>query len=102
MDLKIFVVTDDDIRLGRRILRDVSDRGRDIVSVLTQYHKFVKPSYDEFIKPTMRYANVIIPFNSDNTEAVDFICTNIQFKLQKIQHWKKIDEAKLMERELLQ
>ena len=81
MDLKVFVVTDDDIRLSRRILRDCSDRGRSIVGVLKQYYKFVKPCYDEFIKPSMKYANIIIPFNSDNTAAIDFIVTNIQFKL---------------------
>lgn len=89
MDIKIFVVTDDDIRLSRRILRDSSERGRSVVSVLLQYYKFVKPAYDEFIRPCMKYANVIIPFNSDNTEAVDFLVNNIKFKLDRVSNWLK-------------
>jgi len=61
MDLKIFVMTDDDIRLSRRIMRDIKERGRDIESVLHQYNRFVKPSYDEFIKPTMKFSDIIVP-----------------------------------------
>ena len=67
MDLKIFVLTDDDLRLSRRLLRDMVERGRTASSVLNQYTKQVKPSYDEFTKPTMKKANLIIPFNTDNT-----------------------------------
>jgi len=73
MDLKIFVMTDDDIRLSRRILRDISERGRTIADVLEQYNRFVKTSYDEFIKPTMKYADIIIPHGRSNTIAIDFV-----------------------------
>lgn len=62
MDLKIFVLTPDDIRLARRITRDIEDRGREIVDVLSQYCKQVKPAYDDFIKPTMKFSDVIVPF----------------------------------------
>ena len=61
MDLKIFVNTDDDIRLSRRIMRDVAERGRTVESVIEAYNKFVKPSYDGFIRPTMKSADIIIP-----------------------------------------
>ena len=91
MDIKIFVLTDDDIRLSRRckkiypkyllVLRDCSERGRTIEGVLYQYNRFVKKAYDEYIKPTMRYANIIVPFGSDNTTAIDFIVTNLNSKL---------------------
>jgi uridine kinase len=50
-DLKIFVLTDDDLRFARRLARDIKERGRTIPSVIQQYNKFVKPSYEKFIKP---------------------------------------------------
>ena len=61
MDLKIFVTTDDDIRLARRIQRDIVDRGRTVEGVLKSYHRFVKPAFQEFVKPTMKYADIIVP-----------------------------------------
>ena len=81
MDLKIFVLTDDDIRLARRIQSDIADRGRTVQDVLTQYNRFVKSSYDEFIKPTMKYADIIIPFGRRNTVAIDFVVTNLKSKV---------------------
>lgn len=82
MDLKIFVLTPDDIRLARRISRDIADRGRTVVDVLAQYCRFVKPAYDDFIKPTMKYADVIIPFSTENANAVNMLCQNLSIKLQ--------------------
>jgi uridine kinase len=73
MNLKIFVLTDDDVRLARRILRDCAERGRTVESVLSQYNRFVKKAYDEYTKPSMKYADIIVPFGSDNTTAIDFI-----------------------------
>jgi uridine kinase len=61
LDFKIFVHTDDDVRLSRRIKRDIVERGRKIEGVLKSYHKFVKPAHNEFIKPSMRYADLIVP-----------------------------------------
>ncbi len=61
MDMKIFVDTDSDIRLARRLKRDISDRGREIEGVLKQYNSFVKPAYDHYIEPSMSYADIIVP-----------------------------------------
>ena len=61
MDLKIYVDTDDDIRLARRIKRDIAERGRTVDDVLQQYVSTVKPAFDEFISPTKRYADLILP-----------------------------------------
>ena len=81
MDLKIFVLTDDDIRLARRIMRDIADRGRSVEDVLAQYNRFVKSSYDEFIKPTMKFADIIVPHGRSNTIAIDFIVSNLKNKV---------------------
>lgn len=81
MDLKIFVMTDDDIRLSRRIQRDIAERGRTVEDVLAQYNRFVKTSYDEFIKPIMKYADIIIPHGRSNTVAIDFVVENLKTKV---------------------
>lgn len=72
-DLKIFVNTDDDIRLIRRILRDVKERGRSVDGIVSQYLKTVKPMYHKYVKPTIRYADIIIPNDQSNKVAVDVI-----------------------------
>ena len=77
MDLKIFVMTDDDIRLARRITRDISERGRTIEQVLKQYNRFVKGSYDSYIKPIQKFADIIVPYGRHNTIAIDFIVSNL-------------------------
>ncbi len=59
--MKVFVDTDADIRLARRLERDITERGRDIEGVIQQYTRFVKPSYDHYIAPTMIYADLIVP-----------------------------------------
>ena len=61
LDMKIFVDTDSDIRLVRRLRRDISERGRDITGVIKQYNKFVKPAFDQYIQPTMRLADIVVP-----------------------------------------
>jgi len=61
MDMKVFVDTDSDIRLARRLKRDITERGRDLDGVLKQYAKFVKPAYDQYIEPSRSYADVIVP-----------------------------------------
>ena len=78
MKLKIFVQTDDDLRLCRRLKRDTVERGRSIEGVLDQYFKFVKPSYDEFILPTMKYADIIIPHGAHNQVAIDLLVLNLK------------------------
>ncbi|KAK7825111.1 uridine kinase-like protein 1 [Quercus suber] len=81
MDMKIFVDTDADVRLARRIRRDTVERGRDINSVLEQYAKFVKPAFDDFVLPSKKYADVIIPRGGDNHVAIDLIVQHIRTKL---------------------
>ena len=60
-DLKLFVDTDADIRLARRVMRDIEERGRNLEHVLHQYTELVKPAFEEFCIPTKKYADVIIP-----------------------------------------
>ncbi|KAK1406928.1 hypothetical protein QVD17_38537 [Tagetes erecta] len=81
MNMKIFVDTDADVRLARRIRRDTTEKGRDISMVLDQYSKFVKPSYDNFILPTKKFADIIIPRGGDNNVAIDLIVQHIRTKL---------------------
>ncbi|XP_011097715.1 uridine kinase-like protein 3 isoform X2 [Sesamum indicum] len=81
MNMKIFVDTDADVRLARRIRRDTVEKGRDIGMVLDQYSKFVKPAFDDFILPTKKYADIIIPRGGDNHVAIDLIVQHIRTKL---------------------
>lgn len=76
--IKIYVDTDSDIRLLRRILRDVNERGRTLDSVLDQYTATVKPMHDAFVEPTKRFADIIIPFDFHNTVAIDIMATKIK------------------------
>ncbi|XP_053710779.1 uridine-cytidine kinase 1 [Synchiropus splendidus] len=75
--MKLFVDTDSDVRLSRRVLRDMS-RGRDLEQILTQYTTFVKPAFEEFCLPTKKYADVIIPRGVDNMVAINLIVQHIQ------------------------
>ena len=84
MDLKLFIDLDDDIRLSRRIYRDIISRGRQMKDVLERYHKFVKPAYNMYIKPTKAYADIIIPRGGSNTIAIDLINYYLKFNLAKI------------------
>ncbi|KAI0777112.1 armadillo/beta-catenin/plakoglobin [Irpex lacteus] len=80
-DLKIFVQCDSDLMLARRIRRDVKERGRTVEGVLDQYLRYVKPSYDNFVLPTAKYADIIVP-GSDNGVAIDLISTHIKRQLK--------------------
>ncbi|EFJ49721.1 hypothetical protein VOLCADRAFT_104172 [Volvox carteri f. nagariensis] len=83
-NMKIFVDTDDDLRLARRIQRDVACRGRDVVGVIRQYTEFVKPMFDQFVAPSRRHADVIIPWGKgENLVAIDLIVEHIRTKLQQ-------------------
>lgn len=84
LNMKVYVDTDDDVRLGRRIQRDVACRGRDVGGVIEQYTRFVKPAFDQFIGPSRRFADVIIPWHrDDNIVAIDLITEHIRLKLNK-------------------
>merc|ERR1719195_1596456 len=82
-DLKLFVDTDADIRLARRVMRDIEDRGRDLEHVLHQYTTLVKPAFEEFCIPTKKYADVIIPRGAENVVALDLIKQHIEDILWK-------------------
>lgn len=82
MKIKIFVQTDDDIRLGRRLKRDLQSRGRDLEGVLYQYFKFVKPSFDELVAPTSRFADIIVPNWNTNLVSVRMIVNTLKSYLQ--------------------
>jgi uridine kinase len=78
MDIKVFVDTDADVRLARRILRDVRERGRSMESVISQYTTTVKPMHEQFVEPSKRYADVIIPEGGFNSVAVSMLIQNIR------------------------
>jgi len=78
MDIKIFVDTDDDVRIIRRIRRDMVERKRTLDSVIDQYLNVVKPAHHQFIEPTKRYADVIIPEGVSNKVAIDLIHAKIE------------------------
>jgi uridine kinase len=78
MDLKIFVDTDSDERLIRNILRDVVERGRTVDMVLNRYLDVLKPMHEQFIEPTKKYADIIIPQGGDNLKGIGIICKYIE------------------------
>ena len=78
MDLKIYVDCDDDIRLIRNIQRDIIDRGRTVSMVMERYINVLKPMHEQFIEPTKRYADVIIPQGGENVKGIDMVCKFIE------------------------
>lgn len=83
MNIKLYVDTDDDIRLLRRIQRDILERDRRLENVLTQYEQFVRPMHLEFVEPTKRYADIIIPRGGENEVALDMVNALIRNRLEK-------------------
>jgi len=81
LDMKVFVDTDADVRLARRLKRDITERGRDIDSVLAQYHRFVKPAFEHYIEPGMRIADIIVPRGGENYIAINLIVTHVHQQL---------------------
>ena len=77
LDIKIFVETDADVRILRRALRDVRDRGRTLESVITQYLTTVKPMHEQFVEPTRKYADIIVLEGGRNLVALDMIMQRI-------------------------
>lgn len=83
LDIKLYVDTDADVRIIRRILRDINERGRTVDSVINQYLNVVRPMHMQFIEPTKRYADIIIPEGGHNKVAIDIIVANIKQFLQR-------------------
>uniref|UniRef100_A0A8C5BLS0 Uridine-cytidine kinase n=1 Tax=Gadus morhua TaxID=8049 RepID=A0A8C5BLS0_GADMO len=84
LDMKIFVDTDSDIRLVRRLRRDITERGRDIGGVIKQYNKYVKPAFDQYIEPTMRLADIVVPRGGGNMVAIDLIVQHVHSQLEEV------------------
>ena len=84
MDIKIFVDADADVRILRRIIRDVQDRGRSLESIIDQYLHTVKPMHEQFVEPSKKNADIIIPQGGHNKVAIDIITATIEKALQKL------------------
>ena len=82
LDMKIYVDTDADVRILRRLLRDVKDRGRDMDSVIGQYLTTVKPMHEAFVEPSKRYADIIVPVGGENLVACQMIIDRIEKHLK--------------------
>jgi uridine kinase len=83
MDIKVYVDTAGDVRLMRRLKRDVQERGRTMEMVLAQYEKTVRPMHEQFVEPSKRYADVIIPEGGNKTVAIDLLQTKIRQLLRE-------------------
>lgn len=83
MDIKVFVDTDADVRIIRRLMRDIKERGRTLDSVIDQYVNNVRPMHLQFVEPTKRYADIIIPEGGKNHVAIDIMATKIEHILSK-------------------
>jgi uridine kinase len=81
MHLKLYVDTDDDMRLLRRLKRDIGERERSVESVLNQYETFVRPMHLEFVEPSKRYADIIIPHGGENQVAIDMVNALVRNKV---------------------
>ena len=77
-DIKVFVDADADDRLGRVIMRDIAERGRSVVKVLERYHETVKPSHLQFIEPSKRYADIIIPGGGENLVGIGVLISTMR------------------------
>ncbi len=86
MDIKIYVDTPDDIRLLRRIRRDIIERGRDLEGVLHQYQHSVRPMHQQFVEPLKRHADIIVPRGGENRIAIDILRTKVDELLRQIPH----------------
>lgn len=82
MDVKIFVDTDADVRILRRIVRDVRDRGRSLDSVINQYLTTVKPMHEEFVEPSKRRADIIVPEGGHNLVAIDMLMQRVRAHIE--------------------
>uniref|UniRef100_A0AAX7SUY0 Uridine-cytidine kinase n=1 Tax=Astatotilapia calliptera TaxID=8154 RepID=A0AAX7SUY0_ASTCA len=86
LDMKVFVDTDSDIRLIRRLKRDISQRGRDISGIIKQYNKFVKPAFEQYIEPTVQVADIVVPRGGENFVALDLIVQHVHSQLEKVRN----------------
>ena len=83
MDVKVYVDCDADVRILRRIMRDVKERGRSLESVINQYLTTVKPMHELFVEPSKKFADIIIPTGGQNLVALDMLVNRIQAHLER-------------------
>jgi uridine kinase len=83
MDIKLFVDADADVRILRRIMRDVRERGRQLDGIIRQYLETVKPMHEAFVEPSKRYADIIIPEGGENKVALEMVMNRVQFHLNE-------------------
>ena len=83
LDVRVYVDTPDDVRFIRRLQRDITERGRTVESVIGQYYRTVRPMHHEFVEPSKRYADIIIPEGGQMGVSVEFLCSMVREKLQK-------------------
>ena len=100
MDVKIYVDTDADLRILRRLTRDTKERGRSMDSVINQYLSVVRPMHDQFIEPTKKYADIIIPEGGSNKVAIDIMTTKIQSLVSKQEYDAAKDEQGFIEQDI--
>ena len=81
MDVKIFVDAEDDVRIIRRLMRDIKDRGRDFDHVVNQYFRHVRPMHMGFVEPSKRYADIIVPHGGNNETAIDMLVVALRARL---------------------
>lgn len=84
MDIKVFIDTDADVRIIRRLLRDIKDRGRTLDSVIDQYLNFVRPMHLQFVEPSKYRADIIVPEGGENEVAIDMIATKIKQYIEQL------------------
>jgi uridine kinase len=89
LDVRVYVDTPDDIRFIRRLQRDISERGRTVESVIGQYYRTVRPMHHEFVEPSKRSADIIIPEGGQQEIGVEFLCSMVREKLTKEQKTEK-------------
>jgi uridine kinase len=83
LDVRVYVDTPDDIRFIRRLQRDIAERGRTVDSVIGQYYRTVRPMHHEFVEPSKRYADIIIPEGGQTGVSIEFLCGLVREKLNK-------------------
>jgi uridine kinase len=83
LDVRVFVDTPDDIRFIRRLQRDIRERGRTVESVIGQYYRTVRPMHHEFVEPSKRHADIIIPEGAQTGVSVEFLCSMVREKLKE-------------------
>jgi uridine kinase len=86
LDIRVFVDTPDDVRFIRRLQRDIRERGRTVESVISQYYASVRPMHMEFVEPSKRHADIIIPEGAHTDTSTDLLCGLVREKLRKEQH----------------